>query len=270
MVTIYSCTFSSYDFDFGPFAATTGARMLRFTDTPEIRRGLWERLAVPEEAARQPSQALINRYMKFFPMRFFAGSEVAVYVDGNILIKADLSPLLDEFRHSGADMALFPHPSGRTLDEEIDFAMRHRMKPDQRPLAEEQRARYHALGLLDHPITENSIIFYRLGSNVLPAFAEAWWQELQTYSHRDQISLPFALHEVPLAVHSWDWHFKETPNPYFDRYPHRYGSPHKQRRIAAEFLGKYRLHQRLLSYAIHPPKIIESIRKRVPPIGGDA
>lgn len=268
--TVYSCTFSNYDFDFGPFAATPGARMLRFTDRPDIRRGVWERREVPEEAASQPSQTLTNRYMKFFPMRFFEDAEVAVYVDGNILIKSDLSPLIDEFRASGADIALFPHPSGRTLDEEIEFASRHRMKPEQRPLAEKQRDRYGAAGLLGNRITENSIIFYRLASADLFAFAQTWWQEMQVLTHRDQISLPFALHQVPLAVHRWDWHFKETPNPFFDRYPHRYGSPHNQRRIAAEFLGKYRLDQRLLSYVIHPPKIVESIRKRLPPIRGEA
>lgn len=261
-VVVYSCTSHSYDYDIDPFAATEGAAMFRFTDAPP-KRGHWTRKPVPADAARQPTSTLVNRYMKFFPGRFFPDAGVAIYVDGNILIKADLAPLVTAFEASGADIALFPHPSGRTLDEEIDFALRHRVKPHQREDAIRQRERYREMGLLGQPITENSIIFYRLGCERLEEFSKTWWDETLAHAHRDQFSLPYALHRVPLQVHHWDFHFKETPNPYFDRYPHRYGSAHNRRRLPVEFLGKYKMRYRLLSYLIHPPKIMESIQKRV-------
>lgn len=260
--TVYSCTYSSYDFDFGPFRHTPSAQMLRFTDT-RSRQGNWELRPIPEEAALQPSQTLVNRYMKMFPRRFFSDADVAVYVDGNILIKSDLTPLLDEFRASGADLALFLHRHGRTLHEEIDFALTHRVKPQQRELALTQRARYRDLGLLDHRVSENAIIFYRASREIIDDFSALWWQETTAYAHRDQFSLPYVLSIVPARVHYWSWHYKATPNPYFDQYPHRHGSRHNQRRQAAEFLGKYRIDQRVLSYVIHPPKIIESISKRL-------
>jgi Protein of unknown function (DUF616) len=267
--TVYSCTFSSYDFNFGPFVHTPSARMLRFTDARRPR-GNWELRPIPEEAALQPSHTLVNRYMKMFPRRFFPDSDVAVYVDGNILIKSDLTPLLDEFKASGADLALFRHPHGRTLDEEIEFALIHRVEPQQRELASAQRARYRDLGLLDSRVSENSIIFYRVSRDIVDELSALWWQETTAYAHRDQFSLPYVLSVVPVRVHYWSWHFKATPNPYFDQYPHRYGSRHNQRRLAAEFLGKYRFHQRVLSYAIHPPKIVESISKRLRPARGQS
>ncbi|MCU0856413.1 MAG: hypothetical protein MUF63_16440 [Rhodobacteraceae bacterium] len=260
-VVIYSCTSYHYDFDIDPFEATRGAAMVRFSDGPP-KRGNWTRLPVPEPAARQPSPALVNRYMKFFPGRFFADAEIAVYVDGNILIRSDLSPLVAEFRASGADIALFRHPSGRTLDEEIDFALEHRVKPEQRDDANRQRERYRTMGLLDQRISENSIIFYRLGSDRLSEFCRTWWDETTAHAHRDQFSLPYALRTVPLQVHYWDFHFKKTPNPYFDRYPHRRGSARNQWIQVTEFLGNHKLRYQLLSYLIHPSKIMRTMRKR--------
>jgi hypothetical protein len=264
---IYSCAFKDYDFDFEPFATTPGAAMLRFTDARPYR-GVWERQPIPAEASSQGSQLLANRFMKMFPGRFLPDADVAVYVDGNILIKSALSPLLEEFRSSDADIALFWHRDARTLAEEIDFAIKHRVRAEQRDLALAQRARYEELGILDRPVTENSIIFYRPRRTVTQELGAVWWDETLAYAHRDQFSLPYALSVVPARVHHWSWHFKSTLNPFFDQYPHRYGSRHNQRRLAAEFLGRYRLDQRVLSYLIHPPKIIESALKRIRPVKG--
>jgi hypothetical protein len=250
---VYSCTFADYDFAFGPFHRTAGADFLRFGDA-RMSVGEWSRQPLPEVAARQPSKALANRYLKMFPGRIFPEAEIAIYVDGNIAIRSDLAPLISEFEASGADIALFPHPGGYSLNDEMNFALKiGRVRPEQREAAERQRARYRELGLLESKLTENSIIFYRI-TEALDDFGESWWQETIAFAHRDQFSLPFVLSEVPINVHYWPWHFQYTPNTYFDRYPHRtLGGRRDRARAALQFMWKHRRDYPLWKYVLNPP-----------------
>lgn len=220
---VYSCTYADYDYAFGPLMGTPNTRFLRFGDGRRGWSRTWTYVRVPADLA-QPTQTLTNRYFKFFPGRVLPDCDVAIYVDGNILVRADLTPLVTEFLASGADIALFPHPSGRTVEEEIDFALRARIPKADRDKAERQRERYRALGLLDVPVTENTILFFRMSSPVVPRLGEVWWEEMAAYTKRDQVSLPYVLRETRPKVHVWSWHFADGTNPYFSRYPHRRGN----------------------------------------------
>jgi hypothetical protein len=237
---LYSCTFSSYDWTFSPLVPTPGMRFVRFIDRrPRLTRH-WDYAPMPA-GPELTTQTLTNRFCKLFPRKLFPGAPVAVYVDGNILVKSDLRPLLAEFAASGADVALFAHPSGRTVAEEIDFALSvGRIPQAARTAAEAQRAAYAAGGVLDTPITENSILFWNLASPRLEAIGAAWWRELAAYTLRDQISLPAVLRETRPVVHRWNWHFADGTNPYFARYPHRAKTALAQARQAVYFLKDYR------------------------------
>ncbi len=52
---------------------------------------------------------------------------------------------------------------------------------------------------------------------------DLWWQQMASYTKRDQLSLPYVLWKSDLAVKVWDWSYRRE-NPYFNRYPHRRGT----------------------------------------------
>ena len=86
-----------------------------------------------------------------------------------------------------------------------------------------QLRRYREAGLPPAPpFTENAIIFRRHGNPVLAEAMDLWWSELQNYTQRDQLSLPYVLFNSQLKVKLWDWNYKYR-NPYFVRYLHRRG-----------------------------------------------
>jgi hypothetical protein len=86
-----------------------------------------------------------------------------------------------------------------------------------------QLRRYRDAGLPpDPPFTENAIIFRRHGNPALEEAMQLWWSELQSYTQRDQLSLPYVLFRSQLAAKIWDWNYKYE-NPYFQRYLHRRG-----------------------------------------------
>jgi hypothetical protein len=220
---LYACTDLAYDQIFTPVAMTPGVDFVLFADRrPRFVRG-WEwRPLPPEVAGLSPTMA--NRFAKFFPHKILPEAELSIYVDANTLMLADLGPLVAEFRASGADIGLFPHKQRFDIFEEFEFARKvGKVPPDDAAKGAAQLAFYRAEGLPEaHLFTENAIIFRRHGSPKLEAAMELWWQQMQTYTRRDQLSLPYVLFKSDLAVKLWDWNYK-FENPYFRRYLHRRG-----------------------------------------------
>lgn len=208
---------------FAPVASTPGVPFVLFSDhKPRFLRG-WDWRPLPPETAGL-SQAMVNRYAKFFPHRLFPGAEISVYVDANTLILSDLTPLIAEFAASGAQIGLFPHKQRADIFEEFDFgAQVGKIPAAEQEAGRAQLARYVAAGLpRTHLFTENAILFRRHGPAVTAAM-DLWWAEMQTGTRRDQISLPWVLHTTELQPFVWDWNYKVV-NPYFRRYLHRRGA----------------------------------------------
>jgi len=226
---LYACTNLAYDQIFTPVAMTPGVDFVLFADRrPRFVRGWQWRPYPPELAGLSPT--MTNRFAKFFPHAIFPEAEISIYVDANILILTDLTPLIAEFCASGADIGLFPHKQRFDIHEELAFLT----KVGKVPVAdvakgEAQIAFYHADGLPDgHLFTENAIIFRRHcregeDNHALEAAMDLWWQQMQIYTRRDQLSLPYVLYKSDLKAKLWDWNYT-FENPYFNRYPHRRGS----------------------------------------------
>lgn len=244
---VYSCTFADYDYTLGPLTRTVNTRFIRFGNTRPNRRKIWQHKPIHGSLEKE-NQTLTNRNFKLFPANVLPECDVAIYVDGNILIRDDLSPIIKEFWDSGADIALFKHPSGRTLGQEIDFALEHKIPARDVSLTENQRQRYKELGLLDRPITENTIIFYRMNSSKVPQIGQLWWDELDQFCKRDQISLPYVLDRVAPKVHLWDWHFHYAApdNPYFARHGHRQSKVLDRMRQVSHFMQDYSWEHRMI------------------------
>jgi Protein of unknown function (DUF616) len=221
---LYTCTNLAYDQIFTPVAPTPGVDFVLFADRrPCFVRGWQWRPLPPETAGMTP--VMVNRFAKFFPHRIFPEADCSIYVDANTLMLSDLRPLIEEFRASGADIGLFPHKQRFNIFEEFEFAR----KVGKIPAADADRGRaqlafYRAEGLPDgHLFTENAIIFRRHGSPALAPAMDLWWEQMERYTKRDQLSLPYVLHKTGLEVKLWDWNYK-WENPYFKRYLHRRGA----------------------------------------------
>lgn len=255
-VAVYTCAIGNYDWIHRPRVKPPGVDFLRFSDrTPLISRGWAHRNIVEGSAARTPR--LLSRLPKICPHAALPGYDIAVWVDSHVDILGDVTPLVDTFLETGADVAMFPHPSGRSVGEEIDFAIKAgRIPAELYEAAEHQRERYVAAGVLDRKIMECTIILYRLSDGPLKAACENWWYELITYTERDQISQPFAMQDPRLRIHCWDWHFKD-PNPYFRRLPHRPAPLIERLKVGAHFLADSRLDYRFVRYAVRGAKVVK-------------
>jgi hypothetical protein len=218
---LYTCTHLAYDQIFSPVRATPGLDCVLFADRrPRFVRG-WQWRPLPAETAGL-DQTLANRWCKFFPHRLFPEADISIYVDGNTLILADLTPLIAEFAASGAAIGLFEHKERGDIFAEFEFCRKvGKIRPEEAERGRMQVDSYRAAGLPErHAFTENGIVFRRHGAPALDAAMRLWWEQISAYTRRDQLSLPYVLHATGLKAKVWDWNYK-APNRYFKRYPHR-------------------------------------------------
>lgn len=149
-----------------------------------------------------------KRY-KVLPHLFLA-DDVTIWLDGNVWLKVDPQEAVDMFL-GDADLALFAHPYRKTVWQE--FAALREQRRFQIPWLQQQLGAqedaYRAAGLPDDaPLYECSMLIRR-NNDRMNALMERWWAQICRWQWRDQVSLPYVLHEflkrgveVSVAAHA--------------------------------------------------------------------
>ncbi len=137
-------------------------------------------------------------------------------------IVGDITPLLGEFIASEAALGVFLHRDRTTVAEEVDACLDlDRFSDTDLKRYESQLLHMYADGMShEQARTDNAVIFRWHQHSGLAVAMEDWWSELNIYTQKDQLSLPYILWEQRLPNKIWDWSLR-LPNPYFEKYPHK-------------------------------------------------
>ena len=147
----------------------------------------------------------------------------SVYLDANILVLGDLTPLIREFVNSGADIGLFPHRERSTLAEEFEFCRRVGHPPSDVEKGLAQLRRYREAGLPPRPLVHRERYPLppprqpgpRRGNRSLVGGAQGLYPARPAEP---------ALRVVPHQAPDEDLGLElQVPKPLFVRYPHRQG-----------------------------------------------
>ena len=131
-----------------------------------------------------PIEGLTNskasRWYKTHPPQDF---DMTIYLDANIRIKSNA---FVQWCMNQGEFSVFTHPSRNCLYDEADVCKDMRKCLDE-PIRE-QAQHYRAEGMPEHfGLWVGSIIVRKKGETI----SEAWWTEIEKWSGRDQISLPY-------------------------------------------------------------------------------
>lgn len=218
---IYTSVSRNYDIVSSPLTVTEGLRYIAFLDAPIRKIDGWEtRSFPPAVSGHRPN--MMNRYCKLFPYEILSDFDYSIYLDGNIHLIGELSPLMNEFRNSGCALGLFRHWQRKDLSEEMDACVRlGKFKENEKELSEQQLRIYRSEGLpADQPLNDNGILFRWHRHPELSGAMRLWWEQLQLFSGRDQLSLPYVIWKTGVPMKTWDWSFR-ADNCFFEVYPHR-------------------------------------------------
>lgn len=220
-IAVYTAFTRRYDFLFPPSARLDGARCVAFVDDESTLVRGWCLRPFPSAVAGY-SPRLANRYCKFFPHKILHHTDYSVYIDGNIRIIGNITPLVVEFIKSNAAIGFFKHRQRSSLIQEFNACIQlGKFAKGEKEKAAAQLDLYRQEGMpLDQSLLDNGIIFRCHHHPMLPEAMASEWEQLRHFSRRDQLSLPYVLWKTGIPTKIWNWSFREK-NPIFEVYPHR-------------------------------------------------
>lgn len=148
-----------------------------------------------------------SRLPKILPHRYLQDYDYSVYIDGNARLLTDPVQTLETM--GWPKMAVSEHPFRATVLEEIDECILQDKAP--RTLLEAQRAAYLANGMpKDLKLLENNFLLRRHNDPDVIRLMDAWWEQMNTHSHRDQLSLPYVAWKQDFPIHTFTQGLKRT------------------------------------------------------------
>jgi len=222
-IIVYTCVTNDYDWVLPPVWRSLNIKFILFTDNPKTKVKGWEVRLLPSVPGLS-SGNLANRYCKFFPWRILPEHDWSIYIDANVRLLADPTPIINDAEHRGFDIALFTHPNRSNIWQEAEACKKLcKISGEEWESLDKQLQRYRNKGFSSKSgLTENNVIFRSRESMQLVSAMELWWEELLGGVKRDQISLPYVLWTLKKPVHRLLFSAKNR-NPYFRVVSHRQG-----------------------------------------------
>lgn len=218
-LAVYTAIFGNYDKLIDPIGHFPNCDFICFTDQVNLESNKWQ-IRLVNQLDYPPN--LMNRKYKLFPNLFLSEYQYSLYLDANIRVKKDLYPFINLF--TNADMLLPRHSLRCSILEEVVFLLK--MNRVDKSKALNQLSTYFGEGFLDNVgLFENNIILRKHHSEIVKEAMNLWWEQLLSYTQRDQLSLPYCIWKLKVSVGVIP--FNARGNKYFYIYPHL--RPHKNK-----------------------------------------
>lgn len=201
MIVVYTALFGNIDPLWSVARAVPGVRFVCFTDhrrqevgrwtgnplritgTKPAEPALWEQVIVPPTYGPRRTA----RYYKALPQVHFPDATASIWLDANVRLRIHPQQALAAWLKG--DLAIPKHPERDCVYQEIAACLR--LHKDAVGTLEHQRAVYVAAGMPEHWGLAETRIVLRKHTPAMADLGAAWWAQLEQYSQRDQIALPF-------------------------------------------------------------------------------
>lgn len=195
-IVVYTAVFGDYDRLLLPEQLNLDVDYVCFTDRPLDTFGVWH---LRDSPFYHVDPTRIARYIKTHPHTLFPEYDYAIWIDANIVLRADPQKYLGMVNAAGRRLGLIPHPHRDCVYEEIEACKL--LAKDSHASLDGQAAYYRSQGLEEHGgIYETGFMVADLRDGHLSSFFSDWWRQIESYSRRDQVGLAWTLRSHPLEV----------------------------------------------------------------------
>ncbi|MFX1383562.1 MAG: glycosyltransferase domain-containing protein [Promethearchaeota archaeon] len=190
-IVIYTAVFGNYDILAEPKIINPKVKYICFSDE-KLDCPPWEVIVVKPEFK---DLRLENRKYKILAHKFLNNYKYSIYLDANYTILCDLSIYVEEWLGDN-DIAVQKHPSRNCIYEEAKKCII--AKIDSRKKIKKQIKKYKKEGYPpDYGLTDNGLII-RKHTEKIKEFNNAWWDEINNHSIRDQISFKYIAYKLKI------------------------------------------------------------------------
>jgi hypothetical protein len=115
---VYTCVTGNYDWVFSPIWNRAGVKFICFTDNLKLKDPIWDFRAMPKECDGFDHTAA-NRFCKFFPWKILPPHTWSIYMDANVRLLSDPSPVIEIAKKTGQISQSQCIPLGRTRGRRV-------------------------------------------------------------------------------------------------------------------------------------------------------
>lgn len=185
-IAVFRAVAGGYDQILGYDHYLDQADYFTFTDEPADVRS--QNMPLPYFDVSPTRRA---RFVKLHPHLLFPHHDVAVWHDGNVMIRDDITPLINAVISSNLPIGTFLHPVRDDVYDEAQACLE--IGKDKAELILDQMERYSEEGFLSDRLVESNFVVYNLKHPELRPILTNWWAELDGGSYRDQLSFNYAV-----------------------------------------------------------------------------
>lgn len=224
MKTVYTAIFSNYDDLKEPFVITEGWRYICYTDQ-DLESDLWEIRKVPVMDCGPPKTA------RWYKLNFHKciETEYSLWIDATFIINIDLNRWWRNFREP---FTTIDHPYDDCIYKDAMSCLE--LGRGEADKIKDQILFYHQDGLPEGFGLISSGILMRQNTPEVAEFCEQWWQQVEKFSSRDQISFTYTYWNNPIVRHSIKWNY--TQQKEFIHIPHK-GKPWRDEKLKEVYAG---------------------------------
>lgn len=179
---IYTTLFGDYEHPNDLTVKTSGFEHLFFTDNRDLKVPGWEMIYIrPKKDPKKQSREIKINIHKFIH------AYVYIYVDANYIITKDLNAYVKQYFKGGYLTQM--HPTRKCISEEAKRIIE--IQKDKHEIVNKQISEYFKEGMpLNYGLFMNGFF---IRDNSFNELCEDWYKEVDKYSYRDQLSLPYVL-----------------------------------------------------------------------------
>lgn len=140
------------------------------------------------------------RYIKTNLPKLFPDYDFVVWVDANVLIRGSALAFVAGTNAAGFGVGAIPHPVRETYLEEAQEVKA--LALDDGSVIDAQIDRYRILPeLAEEQLIETNFMVFDIRKPEVRQFCRLWWNEINSYSKRDQLSINYALLKAGVQWH---------------------------------------------------------------------
>lgn len=217
-LVVYTALFGDYDDLIDPPEKFEGCDFVCFTDQKHLKSEIWE-IRLVEEFDFPPN--MMNRKFKFFPNNFFSEYDVSLYLDSNISLLSSPFNLAKKVLKKHI-LAIPKHVRRNCIFEESKVVLERNLSKKEDVLAQMDFYQEHGMPE-NYGLGEMNIIFRFHNNEHVISVMYDWWEQINTFSKRDQLSFMFCAWRAGLDVGLIE-ETSRKPNKYFYANCHKHNS----------------------------------------------
>ena len=187
------------------------------TDNPALSSDTWKIRLADNDDGLDPVR--LSRLYKIKNHLVDDGYDLSIYVDANIRIRGDLDLFLNQAMDEDRVLGLLHHPFHSSLKQEVELCI-NTGRDDPELLSKQYRTYTDLEKFSDpYPHINARLLIRRPGDPHLRALMETWFNQLLSWSCRDQVSFNYSLaqHRGVLPCYIPYWLFRV----HFQKLDHR-------------------------------------------------